>query len=405
MHRRFKKGVCIVKLIIILVWLIAGVVFLLSTCSQVKPSEKKDIKIGSPFESYTEDGLYYISDSIAHFVEAKTGKDIVLCSKPNCSHKRSPLNYSSICDAYLGQYPHFLFSDGKAIYFTSAPDTLDAGSVLYDKILYYADMDGKNRKSVTTLYGLHNINCMDYNNDLIALSYQKMNKIKPGEIVSSKLEKYITGIIIINLKTSDYIIVDEFEEYSANIYQIYFYDNKLYYYLFYTTEDLSNINKQEFSDINDYYEYISDKFTEKVISYDMDTKEKKLVWEGKNEFVYKQSGGYLLIEKSDKLLFLKGDLMVGEYNKKKLTDLGSEDMNLYVYNDVLYVFCKNIVRSMDINIVADGKLDGKGIDQIIAITGNTLYYEIQHEGNYIKYAIDKDDFFEGNLQKAKMIKK
>ena len=409
MYRRFKKGIWNVKIIKLLVFIYAGVVFL-TACSKENPSEIKDIKIASPFKSYTEDGLFYISDSIAHFVEAKTGKDLVLCSKPNCSHKRTSLNYSSVCDAYLGQYPHFLFPAGKAIYYTSAPNSLDTSSVLSDKIIYCADIDGRNRKPIVTLYGLQNINCMEYNNDLIAVAYQKMNKIKQDEIVSSQLEKYITGIIILDLKTSNYINVDEFEEYSANIYQIYFYDNKLYYYLFYTTEDLSKINKQKFSDINDYYEYISDKYKGKVISYDMDTKEKKLVWEGTNEFVYKQSGGYLLIEKGDILTFLKGDCIVTDYSKKKLTDLGSEDMNLYVYNDVLYIISANKVRSMDINtlnidIVASGKLDDKGINGINAITGDTVYYEILHEGNYIEYAIDKDNFFEGNLESAKMIKK
>lgn len=377
-----------------------------SSCSSDDEIRVQNVIFDLPYESYSDNGVLHIVDNIAFFTDRKTGYDIALCSKPNCSHKRSSFGYSSTCDAFLGPDPCFLFTDNEYIYFITAPDVLDAETIMFDKILYRADMDGRNREEICKLDGIQRPRCMAYQDGMIALGYQKiMNKATSGNEGFSDMEKTITGVMLIDINTGEKKIIKEIEGFSANIYQVYFYENKLFYYMFCTASDTKKNSIDDFEDINKYYDYLLSNYRQKVFLYDPLSGNEETVWEGFTEFVNRQSGGYLIIDYNDKSVFFKGNQIVATYGNDQLSEHKPDFINKYVYEDVLYMADEKRLWSMDIKsgeikAIAEGKLDGLGINRVIGIFDNTVYFQIIRDGRSGKYMIDKDGFFDGDIEKA-----
>ncbi|MBR4780790.1 MAG: hypothetical protein IK014_05475 [Lachnospiraceae bacterium] len=405
MYKRIKSRIQTVRV----VFIVLCVSFITVSCSSDNKRNKGSAIFELPFETYTESGVVHIVNGIAYFTDAETGYDVALCSKPNCLHKPSSSVYASTCDAYLGPDPSFLFMDNEHIYYVAAPDVIDSESVLFDRILYRADMDGRNKKVICKLDGIQRPRCMAYKDGMVALSYQKiMNKEKTKNGAFSDLEKSVTGIILVDLGSGEYREICEYEGYNANIYQVYFYENKVYFYLFYTASDTRNVKIEDFKDVNDYYDFLLSDYRQQVISYEMESGKKEVVWEGTTEFVKRQSGGYLIIEQGDKMSFLMGDHIVATYQVEELSEHTSDFINMFIYDDVLYMTDEKKVWSMDLKTdkikpVAGGKLDGKGINRIIGMFDNVVYYLVINDGKSIKYMIDRESFLSGAIENAKII--
>ena len=405
MYKRIKSRIQIIRI----VFIVLSLSFFTVSCSSDNKRTEDSAIFELPFETYTERGVVHIVDGIARFTDAETGYDVALCSKPNCSHKPSNSVYASTCDAYLGSDPSFLFMDNEHIYYVAAPNVSDSESVFFNKILYSADLDGRNRKVICNLDGIQRPRCMAYKDGMVALGYQKiMNKEKNDTGAFSNLEKTMTGIIFVNLNNGEYSEVYEYEGYNANIYQVYFYENKVYFYLFYTASDTSKVNIDDFKDVNDYYDFLLSDYRQQVICFDPRSKQKEVVWEGTTEFVKRQSGGYLIIDQDDKISFLKGDHIAATYNVEELAEHTPDFINIFIYDDVLYMTDEKKVWSMDLKTgkikpVAGGKLDGKGINRIIGMFDNVVYYQVLNDGKSIKYMIDRESFLSGDLIKAKTI--
>ena len=156
MYKRIKSRIQTVRV----VFIVLCVSFITVSCSSDNKRNKGSAIFELPFETYTESGVVHIVNGIAYFTDAETGYDVALCSKPNCLHKPSSSVYASTCDAYLGPDPSFLFMDNEHIYYVAAPDVIDSESVLFDRILYRADMDGRNKKVICKLDGIQRPRCM-----------------------------------------------------------------------------------------------------------------------------------------------------------------------------------------------------------------------------------------------------
>lgn len=405
MYRRIKSRIQTVRV----VFIVLCVSFITVSCSSDNKRNKGSAIFELPFETYTESGVVHIVNGIAYFTDAETGYDVALCSKPNCLHKPSSSVYASTCDAYLGPDPSFLFMDNEHIYYVAAPDVIDSESVLFDRILYRADMDGRNKKVICKLDGIQRPRCMAYKDGMVALSYQKiMNKEKTKNGAFSDLEKSVTGIILVDLGSGEYREICEYEGYNANIYQVYFYENKVYFYLFYTASDTRNVKIEDFKDVNDYYDFLLSDYRQQVICFDPANGQNEVVWEGTTEFVKRQSGGYLIIDQGDKMSFLMGDHIVAAYQVEELSEHTPDFINMFIYDDVLYMTDEKKVWSMDLKTdkikpVAGGKLDGKGINRIIGMFDNVVYYLAINDGKSIKYMIDRESFLSGDIENAKII--
>ena len=113
---------------------------------------KTDYNVSYAFLEYTtsmietEDGYYYVThDHYLRFIDKLTMKDIVLCSKPECTHTE---NDQDICTAYLGVFsPNQLFYYNQEIY-CFVYDETQASLGFHDVYLSRISKDGSSCEKV-----------------------------------------------------------------------------------------------------------------------------------------------------------------------------------------------------------------------------------------------------------------
>ena len=369
----------------------------------------------SPVESYSSKGMCYIEDCIAHFFDAETGTDIVLCSKPNCPHKRTTEGTTNACDAYLGYDARTPFLTGDSIYFITSRES-DAG-LTFDKYVVRTDLDGRNRKELVKLEGVQSIICSEYDNGYLAACYiNSMDLDKKeyfegseGAFSYGNKEKRESGIYLINTATGEIEFMDSFSEhYDSYCWNCGFYDNKLYYLTYYT---LNKIEYSNYEDLDKYYEDVSKNAVQQIYEYDIKTKTKVKIWEGGYaENISINGYGYISIEDEEKIVFIKGGKEIARFMPDELSYDGCDQHYTwkYVYNNVIYmvngkrVWYKDMSTG-DIQYVAGGKLNGKGIYRIDAIIGKWIYYLYEADGKQYECAIEKESFLSGDLSSAKIM--
>lgn len=100
----------------------------------------------NPDYNYSEDNVLYLDDSgILHLIDTASGKDIVYCDKPNCTHEGySRTNQNPSCPAAfygLSKAGAVIYNDH--LYFIGNMSDEDM-TIQY---LYVMDSNGENRKN------------------------------------------------------------------------------------------------------------------------------------------------------------------------------------------------------------------------------------------------------------------
>lgn len=369
------------------------------------------------YSSYTAKGMCYISEGIAHFFDAETGNDIVLCSKPNCPHKRTTINTTIVCDAYLGYDASTPLMTKDGIYYITTREE-DAGK--WDgKYVVRNDLDGRNRKELTKLEGVQSIICSEFDNGYLAACYMNGMDLDKKEYYDGadgafsygNKEKRESGVYLVNTVTGDIEFVDSFSEYyDSYCWQCAFYKGKLYYANSYK---LKAINYSDYENPDDYYNAAYENTVIELYEYDIKAKTGKKIWEGRNFEDVKFIGyGYIAIDTGKETVFLKGGQEIARYSSEELLppECGQMYSNKYVYEDVIYmvnwdegkVWSKD-VETGTVRYIADGKLNGKGIQRINAIIGNWIYYTQESDGKLRYCVTEKKAFLSGDIDSARIM--
>lgn len=211
---------------------------------------------------------------------------------------------------------------------------------------------------------------------------------------------------MVNIKTSEAILVDEFEEYGILCRNVFFNSGKLYYFISYTTEDLinpyGNVTNEEY---NRKHDAIAKHM---IFEYDLLSGEKKIVWDGTKDFLITAGRESFLVDEGTRVILVnKGEKKV-ELHADDLTDHNSEYVSKYIYENDIYMADGKQVwyrdsKTGELKKVANGKLDGKGIESIIGIEGNIIYYTCKQGTEHCYYMIEKDAFLSGDIENAKII--
>lgn len=409
-----KKKHMILLLIVMAVCLMGG-------CTSGEHSEGADendlVLTDWGYSSYTAKGMCYISEGIAHFFDAETGNDIVLCSKPNCPHKRTTINTTIVCDAYLGYDASTPLMTKDGIYYITTREE-DAGK--WDgKYVVRNDLDGRNRKELTKLEGVQSIICSEFDNGYLAACYMNGMDLDKKEYYDGadgafsygNKEKRESGVYLVNTVTGDIEFVDSFSEYyDSYCWQCAFYKGKLYYANSYK---LKAINYSDYENPDDYYNAAYENTVIELYEYDIKAKTGKKIWEGRNFEDVKFIGyGYIAIDTGKETVFMKGGQEIARYSSEELLPAGCEQMysNKYVYEDVIYMvnWDEGKVWSKDfetgtVRYIADGKLNGKGIQRINAIIGNWIYYTQESDGKLRYCVTEKKAFLSGDIDSARIM--
>lgn len=403
----------------IIILLLSMAICLMGGCTSGEHSEGADendlVLTDWGYSSYTAKGMCYISEGIAHFFDAETGNDIVLCSKPNCPHKRTTINTTIVCDAYLGFDASAPLMTKDGIYYITTREE-DAGK--WDgKYVVRNDLDGRNRKELTKLEGVQSIICSEFDNGYLAACYMngmdldKKEYYDDGAFSYGNKEKRESGVYLVNTVTGDIEFVDSFSEYyDSYCWKCAFYNDKLYYANSYK---LKAINYSDYENPDDYYNAAYENTVIELYEYDIKAKTGKKIWEGRNFEDVKFIGyGYIAIDNGKETAFLKGGQEIARYSSEELLPVGCDQMysNKYVYEDVIYmvnwdegkVWSKD-VETGTVRYVADGKLNGKGIQRINAIIGNWIYYTQESDGKLRYCTVEKEDFLSGDIDSARIM--
>ena len=349
---------------------------------------------------YEDSVLYLGSYGILHLIDVDSGRDVVYCNKPNCTHERySHLNQNPSCPAvfYGLQYSGPVLY-GEHLYFIGNMTNEDLFVTQY---LYEMDENGENRRKAAALKEVQNVRTVIYSDGYVCGAY--FNRIEvndKGEIVNEN--KPCAGIFVIDLETYDVYMGEQVTGEQANITRIY-YDNDAVYYCGVRfrddiTEDMIADNFE-----NDFETFIYDNVLYDIYRYDIKTKETSLIKELDHiygaqmldgDIYYTSKDGYFVLDKQtaeiteldavermvpeDKMLF-------GKFDK-----IGDELYFSYSDADNMVVYCR--VEGTDITELL--KVPEAFI--INSFCGSSIYVSYyDDEGRFCLGIMDMEDFNKG----------
>ncbi len=367
--------------------------FYLKSQKPLSPNEK----VVSVFnQTFNNDGILFEKNGLLHFVDAKSGKDIVLCDKPNCPHESYSFgNPNPVCNAAInGAFMNGYAIYGDRLYFVAQTD----GKGIFNKEVYQADVNGANRKRIAELENVEFIENVTYVDEYLLVPYITQNDPDSPNV---ELEKPIVGMAAINLSTYEVTYIPTKEGYNPSIWQAHEYKGEFYY--IYTYLDIKT-NEDETVDEQNHF------FVE-LYSYDPATKSETKLVGGNNLSFLAFDGVYVyLIERT------------GEVNHVVQINLdeGTKEAIFQVtdFHTVLLVDGSNMIYLVDIENGQQWKLFNTNTQESRSIGGELYFdsfedfgidaviedkvyisYTDPKNGEFCKGYLSKQDFYDGQFDK------
>jgi hypothetical protein len=182
----------------------------------------------SPECNYSEHTVLYLDDSgILHMIDTTSGKDMVYCDKPNCTHEgMSHNNEEPSCPAaFYGLSKSGTVLYNKHLYFIGNMSNEDIFKTQY---LYEMDSNGENRKKIAALEDVQDVKYVLYRDNYVIGAYCNRCEINDdGQIINDN--KPEAGIFVINLDNYQVYMGDKITGEQANITGIYYEEGAVYY--------------------------------------------------------------------------------------------------------------------------------------------------------------------------------
>ena len=210
-----KKRILIASIIFILIICIMAAVFIVKNRNRSTSNTMYTYSNLNPEYNYSEDNVFYFDDSgILHLIDTASGKDMVYCDKPNCTHEGySRTNQNPSC-------PAAFYSSSKAgaviyndhLYFIGDMSEEDM-TIQY---LYVMDSNGENRKKTAKLENVQNVTAVLYRDNYVIGAYSNRIELNDeGQIVND--DKPEAGVFVIDLDNYKVYMSDKITSEQANI--------------------------------------------------------------------------------------------------------------------------------------------------------------------------------------------
>lgn len=226
---------------------------------------------------------------VCYFFDPVSEREVPLCTKTNCTHQGyGGGNKEPDCDACISENLNCAAIIGDSLYYVSR----DSEDGLFQRKICRADPNGTNRKVLEVMEEAEVFSQGFYEDGYLIYIY--FNQTAQD---GTPLEKKQSGICLYNLESNEAEYIVE-ENYGGSIISAEVQDHILYYIYFYLTEDFSEIDYEEmkYEGFEKHMEAIG---RTELWSYDLDTKEKRLVMKLENETYTPISfirGGYMYME-------------------------------------------------------------------------------------------------------------
>lgn len=346
-----KKRILICIIIFIFIICSVTAVFIVKNKNRRSSNTMYTYSNVDPEYNYSEDNVFYLDDSgILHLIDTASGKDIVYCDKPNCTHEGySRTNQNPSCPAAfygLSKAGAVIYNDH--LYFIGDMSEEDM-TIQY---LYVMDSNGENRKKTAKLENVQHVTAVLYRDNYVIGAYSNRIELNDeGQIIND--DKPEAGIFVIDLDNYKVYMSDKITSEQANITDIYYEDGVVYYSAVRFGDDVTELMIEDGA-AADAESFAYDNMLHDIYRYDISEKKTELLTE---------------IDHINDLTLLDGD---GYYSSK----------------DGYFVFDTESRQTRQLPIDADGKTQYGSLKK----SGDFLYYALSEENSdEVTYYRLKDD--------------
>ena len=353
--------------------------------------------------NYSESNVLYLDDSgILHLIDTASGKNIIYCDKPNCTHEGfSRNNENPSCPAaFWGLNMSGAVLHNGHLYFVGNMENEDG---LQTQYLYEMDSNGEKRKKVAELEDVQNVRYVLYrDNYAIGAYYNSCELDEEGQIADDN--KPEAGIFVINLDNYKVHMSDKVAKEQANVTGIYYENGVVYYSVAHFGEDVTQLMLEEASENNaesfayenmiyDLYQYnIEKQSTELLKSFDHIISFQLL----ENEAYYSTKDGWYVFDPDSKQSRKLGiDVYGGDISGTFVKNEDALYYNVLDNDGEEYIYCQ----------MENGKCSElmrvKSEDSFIVenICGNSVYIDYtNNNGEFCLGVVNLDDYNNGKFE-------
>ncbi len=223
--------------------LVVSAVVLFTACrsKKKKSASEEDFMYRKYFEcSYSEHLVLYLdSDKRLHMIDTESGKDMVCCDRPNCTHEGySSRNPNVSCPAvFAGLDPR----NGPVLHngHLYVVGNMTNEDVFKTQYLYEMDQNGENRKAAVTLENVQEVTAMLYrDNYAIGIYLNTVEVDENGMIINNNIRD--GGIFVINLENHKVQMGEVYSGKQSDIEGIYYENGAVYYAIDHIHEEVSD---------------------------------------------------------------------------------------------------------------------------------------------------------------------
>ena len=219
--------------------------FVLASIAYIRSRHDSDAKISdlyfydsiSPDLCYSEENILYLDDDgILHLIDSESGKDIIYCDKPNCTHEPySHNNENPSCPAVfygLSRCGPVLY--GNHLYFIGNMEDED----ILTQYVYEMDINGENRKRIARIHGVQNVRYALFRDGYLCVAYYNRVEVNDdGQIINDN--KPSAGIFVVDLNSGNVYMGEVMSAEQANITELYYENDKVYYSVVYFENEIT----------------------------------------------------------------------------------------------------------------------------------------------------------------------
>ncbi len=399
-----KKTRLLVIIVAALILLSVIGIFLFRHYKNNSGSEQYFYDSVDPQCNYSENTVLYFDNSeILHLIDTDTGKDIVYCDRPNCTHEPySSTNPNPTCPAAFWGMPSGTVIYNEHLYFIGNMTEDDFGT----QYLYEMDSNGENRKIAAEIEDVQFIRFVLYRDNYVIGAYQNSSEIDED---GNAVDETSVGVFVIDLNDYKVYKADKISKDYPGLSSMCYEDGNVYYLV----TRFEGISEEKYNEGlfngTDLEKFLYENMQYEIYCYDISKKKSALV----NKFDHVN---YLEMLDGNAYYLSDGDFF--EYDKKtdKTKELETEsDIEVFLggvkkQGDSLYYVVSDSSGNEEIGYrIRNGKttelfrVPSGEAPAILAICGNSVYVNYTAEdGNLCLGVLKLDEYEQGKINIRKL---
>ena len=404
-----KNLVIIMGIIGIITATVAAVCILLNIRKQKSNKTFDDYVLAERLITFGDEGILFSDSGMLKYYDAASGQGAYICDKPECRHLKNDSECFAVFNVMIESSAYY----NDSLYYLSISE--DYGILATD--LWIADKNGSNRRKLLTLKDMQYIYKAVFTENrlyIYSLNQEVSLDYETGMYDTSDKRKVVITSVDLDSLQVEYLVSKE--DYQACIVSnICCTKDKLYY--IYSYQDVEIEYGPDLDYTPEFQEFEKQHTYHQLFCLDLDSKEEKCLYEGKNIrdiaaiddklfylveediskiYVYDESNNQQTqLEAPASISEIEGD----NYEKCLIVDEAFNDSSDIKY----YIYRENEQGAFDAEIIGISHKDVRC--RVIRVTPNRIYFACGGPTvDGIDYsAMTRQDFYEGRLENLQKV--